>query len=96
MAQQNVAQHMASAQAAAAYDQASKNVGFFGRLWLKLFGCGSIASGIGPGMQVFVQLEGGGPRLPCTVGQVLEGQLCITVHDGRQMWVKPDALSKTP
>lgn len=97
MAQQNVAQHMAAAQAqaAAAYDQASKNVGFFGRLWLKLFGYGSIANGIGPGMQVFVQLDDG-PRLPCTVAQILEGQISVNLHDGRQMWVKPTALSKTP
>lgn len=97
MAQQNVAQAMASAQAqsAAAYDQASKNVGFFGRLFLKLFGYGSISAGIGPGMQAFVQLEGG-QKVPCTVGQLLEGQVAVTLHDGRQMWVKPAALSKTP
>jgi hypothetical protein len=97
MAQQNVAAHMAAAQAqaAAAYDQASKNVGFFGRIWLKLFGYGSIANGIGPGMQVFVQLDDG-QRLPCTVGQVGGGQVSVVLHDGRQMWVKASALSKTP
>lgn len=95
MAQQNVAGILAQSQAqsAAAYSQASSNMGPIGRFFMKLFGYGSIASGIGPGMQALVRLDDG-QQLPCMVGQVTEGQIAISLMDGRQMWVRPNQLSK--
>lgn len=68
-------------------------MGAFGRFFMKLFGYGSIANGIGPGMQALVRLDDG-QQLPCMVGQVHEGQVGISLMDGRQLTVRPNQLSK--
>jgi len=95
MAQANVAQAMASAQAqsANAYAQAADNLGFFGRFWAKLFGFGSIADGIGPGMQAWVVVNG--QKVPCMVGQIGNGQAAVTLASGQQVTVAMGALSRS-
>ncbi len=92
--QQNVAAHMAAAQAqaAAAYGQAAQNVGFMGRAALGAVGYGAIANGVGPGMGVLVQWSDGN-RYPATVSQVGGGQVHVTFTDGRQMWVPAHAVT---
>lgn len=92
--QQQVAAQVAAAQAqaSAAYGQAAQNVGMFGRAALGAMGLGALASGVGPGMSVFVQWSDGN-RYPATVAQVGGGQVQVTFTDGRQMWVPTHAVS---
>jgi hypothetical protein len=83
----------AAAQAAAAYGNAAANMGMLGRGALGVMGMGSIARGIGPGMNVFVQWSDGN-RYPGRVTQVGGGQVCVAFSDGRQMWVPETAVSQ--
>lgn len=94
--QQNVASHMAAAQAqaAAAYGNASANMGFLGKGALGMMGYGAIAAGVGPGMQVMVQWSDGN-KYPAQVVQVGGGQVCVAFGNGQQMWVPEGAVSRS-
>ena len=92
----NVNAHIAAAQAqaAAAYGQASQNMGFLGRGMMGAMGMGAIASGIGPGMACLVQWSDGN-KYPGTVVQVQGGQVLVGFSNGQQQWIPENAVTKT-
>lgn len=93
--QQNVNAHIAAAQAqsAAAYGQASQNMGMMGRGVMGMMGMGAIAKGIGPGMAVMVQWSDGN-RYPGSVVQVANAQVLVAFGNGQQMWIPENAVTK--
>lgn len=93
--QQNVNAHIAAAQAqaAAAYGQASQNMGMLGRGVMGMMGMGAIANGIGPGMTVMVAWSDGN-RYPGSVVQVANGQVLVAFGNGQQMWIPQNAVSR--
>jgi hypothetical protein len=85
----------AQAQSAAAYGNASANMGFLGKGMLGAMGYGALAQGVRPGMAVLVRWPDG-QQYPATVSQVGGGQVCVAFGDGRQMWVPENAVSRRP
>jgi hypothetical protein len=83
----------ASAQASAAYGNASANMGFMGQGVLGMVGMGAIAAGIGPGMAILVQWSDG-KRYPGQCMQVANSQVLVAFGDGRQMWVPDTSVSR--
>lgn len=72
---------------------AAANVGFRGAGMLGMMGAAALASGIGPGMQVFVHWSDGN-RYCARCMQVVGTQVCVAFGDGRQLWVPEVSVTR--